>query len=165
MPDNNEVFEANLPTGFFVIGEECLPDIRNPKYETTNLDDFEGEENPYEYANVFLKGSCQLFALALHEKYGYVCLNLQAESSPHTHYFCKANYMGKDVYIDIRGITANLNDIISTFIAGKEYDIVDYDFRDEKVLSKADKHGLEFAEHIINIHPDFYNVNGLGGAL
>lgn len=73
--------------------------------------------------------------------------------------------MGKDVYIDVRGITVNLNDIISTFASGKKYDIVDYDFRDEKVLSKADKHGLEFAEHIINIHPDFYNVNGLGGAL
>lgn len=165
MADNNEVFEANLPTGFFRDGEKGLHTIENPKYETSDPDDFEGEENLYENAEIFLKGSCQLFALALHEKYGYVCLNLQTESNSNAHYFCKANYMGKDVYIDVRGITVNLNDIISTFASGKKYDIVDYDFRDEKVLSKADKHGLEFAEHIINIHPDFYNVNGLGGAL
>lgn len=71
----------------------------------------------------------------------------------------------KDVYIDVRGITANLNDVISKFTVGEKYEIVEYDFRNEKVLSKAGKHGLEFAEHIINIYPDFYNVNNLGGVL
>lgn len=72
MADNNEVFEANLPTGFFRDGEKGLHTIENPKYETSDPDDFEGEENLYENAEIFLKGSCQLFALALHEKYGYM---------------------------------------------------------------------------------------------
>ncbi|MCI9545762.1 MAG: hypothetical protein HFH60_03595 [Lachnospiraceae bacterium] len=165
MTDNNKEFETNLPTGFFVMEEEWLSDINNKDYKKANLNDFEDGVNPYDDASVLLKGSCNLFAFALHKKYGYTCLNLQTESNSNAHYFCKASYMEKEVYIDVRGITANLNDVISTFTAGEKYNIIEYDFRNEKILSKADEHGLEFAEHLINILPDFYNVNGLGGAL
>ena len=153
-----------LPTGFFKNGEKYLQTIKNPKYETSNPDDFEDGINPYIDADVFLHGSCQLFAFALHNKYEYTGLNLQTESNEYAHFFCKANFMGKDVYIDVRGITENLNDVISQFIYREKYEIVEYDFKNEKVLSKEEAHGLEFAEHIINIHPDFYNINGLGGA-
>lgn len=157
--------KTTLPTGFFKDGEKGLQAIKNPKYETSDPDDFEDGINPYIDADVFIHGSCQLFAFALHNKYKYTGLNLQTESNENAHYFCKANYMGKDVYIDVRGITANLNDVISQFIYREKYEIVEYDFRNEKVLSKEEAHGLEFAEHIINIHPNFYNINDLGGAL
>ena len=76
----------------------------------------------------------------------------------------QSKFHRKRIYIDVRGITENLNDVISQFIYREKYEIVEYDFKNEKVLSKEEAHGLEFAEHILNIHPDFYNINGLGGA-
>ncbi len=68
---------------------------------------------------------------------------------------------GKEVYIDVRGITTDLNKVISEFISREGYGIVPYDFTNERVLSKADSHGLEFAEQIINGYPYFYDVNQL----
>lgn len=161
MVGNNETVNLNIPTGFWVIGEECLADIRNKDFEKTNLDDFVDCINSYYDASVFLKGSCQLFALGLHEKYGYETLNLRTELNPNAHYFCKTNYMGKEVYIDVRGVTENLNDVVSPFVYGKQYQIITYNFEDEQVLSKEDKYGLEFAKRIINAYSYFYNINEL----
>lgn len=151
MSETNNELEKKLPTGFFVIGENCLQDIKNRNYETTTLDNFEDEYNLYENAEIFLKGSCQLFALALHEKYGYSALRLQTETNINAHFFCQVNYKGKDIYIDVRGMTINLNDIISMYISDEDYKIVSYDFTDEKILNKDEKHGHEFAKHVINI--------------
>lgn len=163
MLSNDEKIKNNLPTGFYLLGYECLYDIGNKKYEEISPDDFEEEYNPYDNAWVFLHGSCQLFALALQRKYGYTALNLQVDESPHAHYFCKSSYEGKEVYIDVRGITADLNEVISKFVFKKKYKIVPYDFAEERVLSKADKHGLEFAEQIINDYSYFYDVSQLDG--
>ena len=46
-----------LPTGFFKDREKCLQTIKNPKYETSDPDDFEDRINPYIDADVFLHGS------------------------------------------------------------------------------------------------------------
>lgn len=162
MLSNDEKIKRTLPTGFYVLGYECLYDISNKKYEEKNPDDFEDGDNPYEDASVFLHVSCQLFALALQRKYGYSARNLQNEKNTYAHYFCKSSYQGKEVYIDVRGITTDLNKVISEFVLGEGYRIVPYDFVDERVLSKADSHGLEFAEQIINGYPYFYDVNQLG---
>ena len=54
---------------------------------------------------------------------------------------------------------------ISEFIHEETYEIVTYNYKNEKILSKEDKHDIEFAKHIINIYPDFYNIKELGGML
>ena len=55
------------------------------------------EDSPNDDAEIFLRGNCHMFALALHEKYGYPIYKWDRGGC---HYFCIFN--GK--YIDVRGV-------------------------------------------------------------
>ncbi len=161
MSNNIKNFSKKISTGYYLKGYHKLRCIENKQYEEINLENFEDGDNPYDDAWIFLHGSCQLFALALQRKYGYLAVNLQINGNSNAHYFCQSSYKGKTVYIDVRGITTDLNDVISEFIY-KDYDykIIKYNFGEER-LSKADEHGLKFAEQIIEDNPEFYDVNRL----
>ncbi len=131
-----------------------LRGIINKRYEEIN-----DPESPYEDASIFLHGSCNLFAFTLQRKYGYNGINLQLPKNSNAHYFCKSKYNGKTFYIDVRGITTNLNEIISEFIHKNEnYKIIPYDFAEEKVLKKEDVYGIKFAEQIIEDNLEFYDI-------
>lgn len=145
-----------MRTGYYLTGNSNFLDVENEEYaELPEL--FEGASSPYEYADVFLHGSCQLFALELHNRYGYEGLNLQVPGNENRHFFCTTNVGGKDVYIDVRGITDNLDDLIDEFVFD-DYEIVEYDFSDEKNLSEADKVGLDFARQIIDNNRELYEI-------
>ena len=162
MSNTNMESIEKISTGYYMIGDDKLKSVENKKYEEVNLDIFEDGVNPYDNARVFLHGSCQLFALALQKKYGYSALNLQIKNNLNSHYFCQSNYKGKNVYIDVRGITTDLNDVIFEFTSGNnDYKIDLYEFADESILSKSDEHGLEFAEQIIEESPEFYDIKKL----
>lgn len=63
---------------------------------------------PYTDADDFRQGSCQLFAYALNEKYGYPVYII--EKGPYFHIFCKT----KDGlnYVDVRGMTSSFCEFI-----------------------------------------------------
>lgn len=68
--------------------------------------------NPYEdaSAHIFLMGSCNLFALALNEKFGYALCQIDKGTSHH--YFCITecvdnNSEKKYPLIDVRGMTTD----------------------------------------------------------
>ena len=67
-------------------------------------------------SNVFLQGLSDVFALALHETYGYpiYCITDATHKNIPIHYYCKPRYpIG--TYADIRGITINRKEFIKPF--------------------------------------------------
>ena len=82
-----------------------LPAKRQQEYQ----DLLSGNENDLAYsdATVFRQGSCELFALALRQEFGYSAYELSEGSS--VHYFCKESVDNKLYYVDIRGITTDFN--------------------------------------------------------
>ena len=148
-----------METGFFRIGKEKLQMLKNRNYDEDSID-FNGDWNPYEDADIFLSGSCQLFALELHNRYGYQGLNLQTPANKNCHFFCTTTVGGKTVYIDVRGITDNIEKLIAGY-AVNGYKIVEYNFEDEKNLSAADMHGVAFAKQIIDDNEGYYNIKKL----
>lgn len=126
----------------------------------TRQDDFE-LDCYYSNADCFRQGSCQLFALALHDTFGYTVYEISDNLSKH--WFCKKT-IGKDTfYIDVRGIT---NDFCA-FIATLEYlyCAVDTSFEYCILQDTPDKDdyvhqfGLEFAKWIIDRDRQFYDVD------
>ena len=59
----------------------------------------------------FLHGYCNYFSLALHNTYGYEVMNLYDYDKTLIHSFC----IYKNNYIDVRGITPNLNEFLIDF--------------------------------------------------
>ncbi len=127
-----------------------------------NLD--EGE-NPYEYASarVFLMGSCNLFALALNEKFGYALCQIDKETSHH--YFCLTEYVdknGEKLYplIDVRGMTTDFLKFRRTScVPTATVEDVEKMVIDDGLAS--DVIGIEYARRIIEKHPEFYDVKYL----
>lgn len=109
------------------------------------------EEFIYDDAEIFLNGSCQLFSYALMEKFGYAPYKI--EDSNHVHYFCQASYQGKQVYIDVRGMTTDFGEFLqSSCISDNEATaIAPQEISDEELFEiEQDKiWGLPFAKAII----------------
>jgi spore coat protein CotH len=146
-----------MRTDYFLTNKEELRMVENKNYEE-NSDDFAGDDNPYYDAYIFLHGSCELFAWELNRRYGYEGLNLQIPGCNNCHFFCKTTMAnGTEVYIDVRGITDNIHEIINEF-AGKEYRIVPYIFPKENELTAAEIHGVRFAKQIIDDNEGYYNM-------
>ena len=125
-----------------------------------NLDD---GENPYENAHVFLMGSCNLFALALNEKFGYALCQIDKGSSHH--YFCITEYVDKNgekqyPLIDVRGMTTDFLKFRRTScVPTAAVEDVEKMVIDEGLAS--DVIGIEYAKRIIERHPEFYDVKYL----
>lgn len=65
-------------------------------------------------AEMFLHGTCHVFAYALHQEFGYDFLELKGKSGM-IHWCCIADYNGTEIYIDVSGITADFNELIIEF--------------------------------------------------
>lgn len=131
--------------------------VKNSKIEfSLDMLDDDMFDCPYTDADVFRHGSCQLFAFALHEKFGYTVYKIEVNGS--FHIFCKSNDGTK--YIDVRGITPDFN----VFITGSEVTKVDtdiskeYEFEDEDFEGEFVDIGLAFARSIIKVDQARYEV-------
>lgn len=116
------------------------------------------ESCPYASADDFLMGSCELFALALHNKYGYDVFEVVSDGKM-VHTFCKEDDF--NAFIDVRGITENINDFMDGVMisSGTDYEIRPRDISEDQRLSNEwDSLAMEFANAIINRHPDYYDV-------
>jgi len=142
-----------------LIERNALVRISNKMFDDGNHGPFQEDENPYNDAQVFLHGSCDLFAIALHQKYGYAGLHLKTDQNEDAHYFCSIENEGKTLYIDVRGVTDNQHTIIDEFLAGvKSYSVIPYTFPHEDSLSAEEQYGLAFAKQILSDNPDIYDV-------
>lgn len=97
-------------------------------------------------ADVFRQGVCQLFAYALHQRFGYKVHIIKAQNR--CHIFCKTL---DNQYVDVRGMTHSFNE----FICGLEFlDIKDdtseaYSFSDDDFTGAYHNVALAFANAII----------------
>ena len=153
------IFEKAIKTGFYNMKSHKLQDVNNPNYKDCVFKN--GDDNVYEDADIFLHGACQLFALALHKKFGYDAYKLETPDNSFAHCFCKYNYKGINFFIDVRGITSNINDVILEFTSNTNYNIDNYTLADEKILEDSELEGLKFADYIIKKYSKFYDVNQL----
>jgi len=114
----------------------------------------------------YLHGCCDDFALGLNNLFGYKIIlwtEISTESG-HTvliHAFNVFKFRGKDYYVDIRGITDSINDIISEFDYYEEPSFITYD-RNEAV-KKLRSMGISTIvenepRHIIEQFRSFYNI-------
>lgn len=111
---------------------------------------------PYEDADIFRQGSCQIFAYALHEEFGYKVYKIQVGKS--FHIFCKSDDESK--YIDVRGITSDFN----TFITGSDVSNVEqdvskeYKFEEDDFTCEFADIALAFAKSIIKKGRERYKL-------
>lgn len=110
-------------------------------------------------AEDFLHGICHVFAYALHCKFGYNILEIRSLSNLMVHWCCTFDYKGKKVYVDVRGMTSDFNELIDEFQPGMGEapiktiieDLTNYD--DEWEESQ-----VKFANEIIKKHYDYYSI-------
>ena len=93
----------------------------------------------------FLHGYCNYFSLALHNKYGYEIMNLYNCDKTLIHSFCTY----KKNFIDIRGITSNLNEFLIDFEDWVTIDDFYYKPSDNTLLKIKDKDIYSTCEYII----------------
>lgn len=134
-----------------------LEKIVNPKW-FPNIDESKCE---YSDAKVFLQGSCQLFAYALNEKFGYNIVEIKQGIS--CHYFCTLYRNGTHFLADVRGITSDR----AIFFSGLSY-ITDsacvyIEHSKEELLSELREDGAGFgycfAKYIIERFPERYDID------
>lgn len=156
-----KVENGNFHNGMYILGKENiefeLRKIKNP-YITEEL---ENMDCPYDNAYIFLKGICHIFAFALHTNFGYEMYEIISEDGKSNHSFCKSNYQGKDIYIDVRGATTEFKEFFWEFryMIGEKYNFKKYesinslDFRDE-----WEDNGFKFANAIIAMNLEIYSL-------
>ncbi len=115
-----------------------------------NEPDKDGFPFVYEYADIFFNGACNIFALALHDEFGY---EVYESTKYKCHYFCI--YMGK--FIDFRGICDRIQYPDSTKYI-EEYKLVDLEPEREIIKNNTsfEKEGYEFALEFIRQNRDRY---------
>ena len=146
-----------ISTCVFDDAEKGLVDIKNTEFEEHIPESYDGDDNPYEDAEIFLHGSCDLFALALHQIKGYAGIVLCNSEGDDVHYFCKKHNKGILYFIDVRGITCDIEEIVSEFVVG-EYSLKEYEFPEDNSLTDEEQYGLKFAKRIIE-EENWYNIS------
>ncbi len=115
---------------------------------------------PYddEDGNIFLYGSCNLFAKALHLTFDYQVF--EAITGTDNHWFCKCAYFDRGLYIDIRGATSDFDEFSRPYrfmvSSNKPMPIIrnetDMNFNDEAWQDT----GMIYALSIVSSHKHFY---------
>ena len=118
---------------------------------------------PYinETANIFLHGSCDIFA----EQLRMVCSNyeiykIEDKNGNAVHWYAQTRYKGITLYIDVRGITDSFEELVSEF---HSQIVGGYKIQKETgdVIS-MDEHwvetGILFATAIINEYEEYYCI-------
>lgn len=124
--------------------------------------------NHYTSASDFLMGSCQLFALALHKKFGYTVYEIIRKKDLNDpdidsliHAFCKFQCDGVDLYVDVRGVTSEYDKFLKGVILpeGEACAIRPRNLKkDTADLSETDIWATCFASYIIDQHPEYYSL-------
>ena len=100
----------------------------------------------------FLQGYCTGFAIALHNIYGYEIYKVENKN---THYFCKVNKNGKELFIDVRGIAENPEYFLKPYNSTKE------DIMHDNLSCYEDEYveiAEEYAKSIIKYYDEYYKV-------
>lgn len=140
--------------------DSCLKEI-DFKDSYMVLHDESADECPYYDAHDFLQGSCDLFARALHERFGYEVYEIRRNGSTTHHWYGKSSYQGLPIYIDVRGATTDFD----TFLLGLVYSMGDDYSITRQDLDAQDVHvdwfdtGMKFAHAIISEHSERYGPN------
>ena len=111
----------------------------------------------YYTAYNFLSGYCLVFAYVLHLRFGYDVVIISNNSGTEEHCCCYNKYMNYDLYIDVRGGTANLDKLLQPFphidpVFLKIEKITDY----EKYSDEWNPELMSFANDIIEQYYDYY---------
>lgn len=104
----------HLKSGFWSLGPKTMENQmkQNHLYGVPGLEE--------EDISVFLHGACGVFALALHEKFGYpIEALLDGTGEPLwdslVHIYCPVEVHGRQGYADVRGITTNWDEFQAEF--------------------------------------------------
>ena len=137
-------------------------------YENTNEDicfllfeikESNSEEEIEDYtAEVFLHGLCHIFAYALHQKFGYNVIEIKNESM--CHWFCISKHNGKEVYIDVRGMTTDYEELLQEFqpeIGSNPSRRIIEDLSEYN--DEWEEKALKFAYEIISKYYNYYYLN------
>lgn len=157
-----DIFIANerehYHKGFYIEGEknveQHLRSIENARKDYEII-------NPYFDAQIFLRGSCDLFALALNKEFGF---KAYAFAPPNhrcglIHCFCISTYLGRPAYVDVRGVTTDFEELICPFEELRRFDfqLVPFDFKEtQKLEEDGAEIGFEFAQNIIKRYRSYY---------
>ena len=139
-----------------------LRNVENEEYLKIQCKDEDAVDYVYTDAEVFLHGSCNLFALALHEEFEYEVYEIRDSKDIMAHVFCRATYRGQIVYIDVRGVTTDFVECVSEFrnCFYNGYYIVARNIEEDKCLeNEGDKTGYQFAQSIIKKYRRYYDTS------
>lgn len=155
-----------LHTGHYLIGHGDSKEIRRSLaclcFEEYDYWVEKGADPIYEDADIFLHGSCHIFASELNRKYNYDVFQLTDGEGRGIHWFCQTIFQGKKIYVDVRGMTDFFEELFSEFevYAGKDYTISPCDIEGE--LGSDDELSEQaariFSQEIIDAHPEYYNI-------
>lgn len=140
--------------GFYACeGESICQRLRNIEYEKLMGHDASEECGVYD-AYDFLQGACNVFAYVLQEVFCYDVFAIK-EGEKLIHMFCKTEYQGKRVYVDVRGATTSYDEFIRGFEKHREEKPTKQNTKMEK-WDKADIERYEFAKSIIRRFMEYY---------
>lgn len=139
-----------------------LRNVENKEYLKIQCKNEDAVDYIYTDAEVFLHGSCNLFALALHEEFKYEVYEIRDSKGIMVHVFCRAIYRNRIVYIDVRGVTTDFVECVSEFrnYFYNDYYIVARNIEEDKWLeNEGDKTGYQFARSIIKKYRRYYDTS------
>lgn len=146
-------------TGYYVGGESVkkLEQVDNPEWNFEDSDDAKPGFD-YESANVFVKGSCNIFAIALAKNTHIKTFNWFGSNDGLVHAFGMTTYKGMDAYVDVRGATTDFEEFIQPFSSiGESFNPIPQNVMDEYIeMNESDRFGYRFAERLICEHRDYY---------
>lgn len=145
--------------GFYENNEEEIKfQLFKVKSKSISIELKNGEHIYYD-ASIFLHGLCHIFAYVLHQKFGYDIYEIKNESGTMKHWCCISTYNDKEIYIDVRGITTDYNEVLSDFQPNiglnpsmkKILNLSDYDDEWEEDI-------VMFANEIIDKYYSYYSL-------
>ena len=150
--------------GFYLTDNviNSLRSVRNEHYDEIQCEDDDATDYLYTNSELFLHGSCNLLALALHDEFGYEVYEIRDNEDRMFHIFCKATYHGQDAYIDVRGITTDFAECLSEFSNRmyRGYYITRRDLGEDRALDgEGDITGYRFAKDIVEKYRSYYDVS------
>lgn len=142
-------------------GHYLRKDLRKSLSQVKNslLNNDELSECPYDAADIFLQGSCQMFSLVLNREFHYPAYKISFGRSFHC--FCMEIKNGVKIYIDVRGATDDFEEFIrDTYLPNNAQYIIELQNleEDSKLQEEYDEIGMAFAQEIVTKYRDYYDI-------
>ena len=130
---------------------DCLAGIVNPEITESMVEDDEDGRGVFETADVFRMGRCDIFSIALSREFGYAAYKIGETEDGLTHSFCVTFVENQMLFVDIRGMTTDLEQFCSGFVFETGAVLTRQDIEKEyRQLDDAGRFGYRFAERIID---------------